>query len=399
MKQLLFIPVIILLSACARPNNCALSPASLNQVSTIRGLEFKSVVPCVMQSRSEVQDYIQGSLSSRNDPQRLVLEEQAYKLIGLIAPDFGYAKGLVAADAERVAGYYNFDAGHFVMVHDVPQLREKYVIMHELVHALQDQHFNLKAVMKRVLNNDEQLARSALLEGDANGVLHQIEHHGACKRLSSRELLEAMMRRAGSPIRSGPPRSLKMMMSFPYIYGESFVCALLEEGGRERLNQAFANLPVSSREVMEPGIYLKRLKDGSTMGSKPEGASPAPVSCAASDRSVFNDTLGEFGVFSLLSQFLPPSQALESASGLIQDCLTLKPDMVGHAQWKLSWGCEGEAVRFFNSLTQAYALRFKAQPFKSASERLFAGDFGKAEIRQQGTDVILEISSPQTSLS
>ncbi len=348
-----------------------------------------------MQSRSEVQEYIQGSLSSRNNPQRLVLEEQAYKLIGLIAPDFGYAKGLVAADAERVAGYYNFDAGHFVMVHDVPQPREKYVIMHELVHALQDQHFNLKAVMQRVLNNDEQLARSALLEGDANGVLRQIEHHGACKRLSSRELLELMMRRAGSPIRSGPPRSLKMMMSFPYIYGESFVCALLEEGGRERLNQAFSNLPISTREVMEPGIYLKRLKDGSKIGSKQEGA--APASCPVTDGATFNDTLGEFGVFSLLSQFLPPSSALEGASGLLQDCLTLHSDQVGEVRWNLTWGSEAEAVRFMNSLSQAYSRRFKAEPFQTASVRLFAGAFGKAEIRQQGTEVILAISSPQAS--
>src|SRR5262245_2968270 len=66
-----------------------------------------------------------------------------------------------------IQGYYSIKDKALFLYDDVKGNYQRGVLIHEMVHALQDQHFGLKNLHKTTFDGDADLARSALVEGDA----------------------------------------------------------------------------------------------------------------------------------------------------------------------------------------------------------------------------------------
>ncbi len=69
--------------------------------------------------------------------------------------------------AEGIQGYYDLKKKTLFLYDDVKSSYWKGVLIHEMVHVLQDQHFGLKKLHDPFISGDEELARAALIEGDA----------------------------------------------------------------------------------------------------------------------------------------------------------------------------------------------------------------------------------------
>ncbi|MBV9947200.1 MAG: hypothetical protein JOZ69_10155 [Myxococcales bacterium] len=138
------------------------------------------------------------------------------------------------------------------------------VLVHEIVHALQDQHFDL--ARGEGLPDDEGLAYSALVEGDAVLSAHAVQafdrgdldrwiaHAVAQPRASAEEMV-------GKPESAGPeasraPALLRRRHFFPYLEGTAFAVALHRSGGFERIDAAFARPPRSTEQVLHVEKYL-----------------------------------------------------------------------------------------------------------------------------------------------
>jgi hypothetical protein len=76
---------------------------------------------------------------------------------------------LMSLYEEQVAGFYEPDSGMlFVLAESDPNSPElRFVVAHELVHALQHQYLPLDSIMKQRWNNDRLAAAQAVLEGQA----------------------------------------------------------------------------------------------------------------------------------------------------------------------------------------------------------------------------------------
>jgi hypothetical protein len=163
------------------------------------------------------------------------------------------------------------------------------VIAHEVVHALQDEHFDLRhgAFAAHPGDHDGELAALALVEGDATDIQSRY-----VASLSAGDLVGELARTLGAVPQgtaAKTPPYLERQLLFPYTAGESFVRALRARGGQRLLDRAFAHPPRTSAAVLDPARFIA--------GDPPPQAVPLPVGAFT-----FTSTFGAEDVAALTGQ-------------------------------------------------------------------------------------------------
>ena len=242
------------------------------------GLPIKHEVKRKLVNRDEVESFVMKHTSEDEDAKRLRRSELVLKKFGLLPRDFDLSKFLVALLKEQVAGYYDPKTKTVNLLDWVTPEQQKPVLAHELTHALQDQSFDLekfmkagnadlgekKAITTADLAADElSTARQAVVEGQAMVVLmdYMLQPMGVsiekAPQLLSQLKDSIVAATSGSPQFNNSPLYLKAALTFPYRYGTEFVAEVLTKNGKQK---AYSGLlsepPVSSREIMQPEIYL-----------------------------------------------------------------------------------------------------------------------------------------------
>ncbi len=200
------------------------------------------------------------------------------------------------------------------------------VVIHELVHALQDQRFGA-AVRDRALQHDTdgELAYHALLEGEATLVMldHLLEAGGQSfdEAINSDLLVgvTAMAATAEKSIDVKAPRYFIESLKFPYIEGLKLVVEAYRRGGWKELDRLHANPPRTTREVLHPAEYFARL----TRGEK----GSAPFNPVHSREVLTIERLGEFHWRFLVG---------EHATGWVDDRVTVSCDrnVTAETRWE-----------------------------------------------------------------
>src|SRR3989440_4472315 len=151
--------------------NAALVAATkevLQETSELRQLAILRPVQSSAQSRDEIQRMIVSSMDQETTPAQLHAAEVALKKLGLAPPDFQLRPLMIRLLTEQVAGYYDPKRQQFHLADWIDVDGQRPVMAHELTHALQDQHFNLRRFEHWPRgDSDSELAAHALIEGDA----------------------------------------------------------------------------------------------------------------------------------------------------------------------------------------------------------------------------------------
>ena len=146
----------------------AATEAVLKETSTLRELSILKDVKSGAQSRADIERMIIRNLDQESSPAELHATEVVLKAFGLAPAEFRYRPFLIKLLTEQVAGYYDPKAQQFYLADWIELEGQKPVMAHELTHALQDQHFNLRRFEKWPKgDSDAELAAHALIEGDA----------------------------------------------------------------------------------------------------------------------------------------------------------------------------------------------------------------------------------------
>jgi len=230
-------------------------------------------------NRDEVVAFIRKHMEEDEDAQRLRRSELVLKKFGLLPRDFDLQTFLIALLREQVAGYYDPQAKTVNLLDWIEPEQQKPVLAHELTHALQDQCFGLEKYMKvgdadlgasqkeptvQDIEDDEQsTAHQAVVEGQAMVVLLDYELAPTGQSVTdSPQIVQAL--KAGMLVGSpdsveyrNAPLYIKEALTFPYRYGLDFEAELLTRMGKEKAYAGvFKNPPRSTREIMEPAVYL-----------------------------------------------------------------------------------------------------------------------------------------------
>lgn len=373
---------------------CSLVGTAFKIASDIRGLKIKDSVPCRLQNKAEVEKYLRDTIELKIPAAKLKNEERAYKIIGFIPQEFDYKNGLIKLYTEQLGGYYEPEGNFYAMASWMPGMMQMPIAVHELTHALQDQHFDLNALMgDQTQESDLMLARSAVVEGDATAVMldyaRQLSGQPSIAKEKSisgfmvQNIAGAMLSNA---LHSAPP-TLQALLIFPYVSGLNFVHSTLKTDGFSGVNKIFKRLPESTEEILHPDKYQKGARDFREIPLEPgpEGYD------RQGESSTYSDRIGEFMIAALLGSYLSPVEGSKAAAGWAGDRIQLfEPvgDAPGTVIWNTEWDTKADADEFFQALTSAYEKRFAVKATGTDNIRDFADKtIGELRVQQTGNKV------------
>ena len=140
----------------------------LKETSELENCRSLKTVKSGAQSRADIERMIVKNLDDDTTPAEMHAAEVFSRSLGWRRKNLQYRPFLIKLLTEQVAGYYDPKAQQFYLADWIELEGQKPVMAHELTHALQDQHFNLKRFEKWPKgDSDAELAAHALIEGDA----------------------------------------------------------------------------------------------------------------------------------------------------------------------------------------------------------------------------------------
>ena len=224
------------------------------------GLPFKSPPRYAIRSKAEVDAYLRAKLDEELPPARLAALRDVYRLLGLVSDTLDLKPMLVALYQEQVAGFFDPDSSTLFVLEgsDVGSLQFRFVVAHELVHALQSNYLPLDSIMHQRWDTDRLAAAQAVLEGQATLASMQMMAPGQDMLGDDaiwetfREQLTAA--RGSMTAFSRAPRIVQEGLIFPYLAGAEFV-RWYERNHPDAGPPYGSAVPVSTEQVLHPSRY------------------------------------------------------------------------------------------------------------------------------------------------
>jgi hypothetical protein len=376
----------------------------LKTVSRMRELAVKEPVKSAFKTRDEIEQSVMRDLDESTPPAEFDASQKTLLKLGLVPQNFQLREYVVKLLREQVAGFYEPKTKEFYLAAWLPLAEQKKVMAHELMHALQDQHFNLRRFEKWPKGDaDAELAAHALVEGEATliMIIYDLEQSGLrgidiTKIDSLTERLldnDAEASDPNYPVLSAAPRVLRENLQFPYIYGAGFTQAVLKNGSWRGLDAAYTTLPASSEQIMHPEKYL---------------AHDMPVKLALNDLSATlgkdwkradEDVNGEFGYFVILSEFLPKFRARTAAAGWGGDGYAFYENRASGASLLAqytTWDTPADAREFFTAYSERSEQRYKLKhdTDDKVTRRVYETSEGLVSIELRDKDVVMIEGAP-----
>jgi hypothetical protein len=269
-------------------------------VERTRGLAFQRPVPVTLLSEKDFKKRIESQTTI--DKAGADKDTRVLRALDLIPAGTDLAKSQKSLYSSAVAGFYDIKAKQLVVRGAKPTPAVRQVLVHELTHAVQDQHFNLDRPDLAKKDDESDQSWTGLVEGDAVRVQ---DAYVASLSPKDQAAVTAEETDQASQISPDIPAVLLQVLGFPYQVGPQFTRAVLAAGGQARLDAAFASPPATSEQLIHPDKYLAG-----------EGAIPVadpPANGTVIDRGVF----GEFGFILQLNGTpgLTQSDVLRAAAG------------------------------------------------------------------------------------
>ena len=235
----------------------ALAAALLPDLARRSGLTLKEPVRLEMRSREELVTYLEHKLNEELPEEEARVTVQSYSLLGLVPDTLDLRALLMSLYTEQVAGFYEPDSTALFILDDQPAASVQPLLVHELVHAVQDQSADLEALTDPELGNDRGTAAQAAIEGHATLVMLEFlteQMRGAPVDLGQvpdfagnlRPALAAMQ--SQFPELASAPRVIRESLLFPYLEGAGYVQDLWARG--ERVAPFGEFLPLSTEQIL-----------------------------------------------------------------------------------------------------------------------------------------------------
>ncbi len=291
-------------------------------VERTRGLKFRHPVAVYFLPVDQYTRAIVGTSKAESPTDEPVVPDeeasQADADVAAFQRALGFVEGPQDLDEvnERLAGdgtlaYYDFTRKLVNVRGTEVTVGVETTLVHELTHALQDQHFDLEA-RHQVADSEQAAVLRAVLEGDAMTV----------QAAYTETLTEAQRRRLDEENDTGlaeaetdladVPTALQAAQAIPYYLGRPYVALAQTTGPGQldpsRLDRLMGDLPDVTAAVFTPGSELEEQDDVTA----PDLGDGEPF---------LQDTLGAFSLFVLLAERIDPLVAMSAVDGWRGDTL------------------------------------------------------------------------------
>jgi hypothetical protein len=231
----------------------------VNAAEEVRGLQFVVEPVITIVDSEELAERVRLQIEEDLEPADLAVAQRLYEILGLLDGTIDLGQAYLDLYAEQVGGYYDSDTGEMVIMggSSLSPLSRS-IVVHELVHALTDQHYSF-AGLSDELWDDEEFERvtaiSSLAEGDAT--YFQLIY---LQTLSTQEQLDAVTESLAvdTTVMDSLPDWFAQDLTFPYDFGFGFVERLISDNDIAAVNQAYELLPMTTEQILHPDKYYLR---------------------------------------------------------------------------------------------------------------------------------------------
>jgi len=336
------------------------------QVSALRQLEARGDFKRALLTPEELRERVINDFLKDYTQEEASHDTRALAAFGLLEADFDLLNFLLELYSEQIAGFYDRETKEMYVVKGASFLGpERMTYAHEYTHALQDQNFDIEKGLNysdEACEEDSErcAAIQALLEGDAS--LTEMSWLRANASRQERQEIFEFYQTLESPIYENAPEYMKADFLFPYEQGLTFVQTLYDQGGWEAVNQAYANVPVSTEQILHPERYP---------ADKPIPVTLPDLSKTLGDswEEISQGTFGEWYTYLLLCKGidqtarLPERQARKAAEGWGGDAYTVYFNPTDNSIMLIlttTWDEAKDAREFFKAFEAYGDARFGA---------------------------------------
>ncbi|HML16210.1 MAG TPA: hypothetical protein VK419_04260 [Bryobacteraceae bacterium] len=279
-------------------------------LSEITGWQVKRKVPAQMLSKEKFHHYLESRMNDGDRNADVRAEELTLKMFGFVPQDFDLAKQTIDLVSEQAAAYYDYNRKRLYILDSSPDDTEQRVaLVHELAHALADQHHPLgKFLKKGDPDDDESAARQAVMEGQATWLTWAyVSKRNGGKAEVPEAMLDELTKAVGAdgadfPVYSKAPLYMRESLTFPYSQGMRFQDAVFHKLGREGFDEVFLRAPLDTEQILHPADYFSN--------KKPAEIDPPSLETMVGNkesrrfRVLVEGMLGEFDFSVLLRQYV-----------------------------------------------------------------------------------------------
>ncbi len=368
----------------------------LGKMSEITGLKLRTPLKKSLRSREEIRAYVIKQMNEEKNPAERYAGARSAEAFGLLPKGFDLDRFLVDVLTEQVEGLYDPKTQEFYIADWSPPSEQRMVMAHELTHALEDQHFQIEAWVKAARpNEDAELARDAVLEGSAMAAMVDYLMLGTGSSLKDLPEFDPSMlvgELGSTPTLQKAPPFIKDALIFPYLGGLTFSAAILKNTGWSGLPALFEKPPVSTQQILHPGLYRS--------GRTPQGVTlPHLEKLLGSNWSKLEENvMGEFGWKEVLKQFLDADRAKTLAAAWDGDWYALYEEKQSKRLvlvTRLHLDSEEHAARFFGQYSEALEKKYSERSnlfrrpnffsFETPDGGVFLNCFGTECVTMEGT--------------
>ncbi len=315
------VPVPLTTSPGAQPDAQPSSGAEaafeemLRRVSARRGLPVRGEVKLRTLDRAKIGEMIRAKAARELPPEVLRHETEALIALGLVPSSYDAVAGMFSLIDTSISGFYEPADKTMYLASDLSPSERDETLAHELVHALQDQHYDLGPLFKHAPDNEEHVAAGhALAEGDATSAMFDVAAGDAMKIDEKKFAVSA--RSSIANLAPDVPAVLRDALIAPYTDGFAFVQGLRRRGGFAQVDAAWRALPSTTEQLLHLDKY-----DAKEPAIE---VAPAPLAALARDAGsegkgsfsqVYSQVLGEQGLRIVLAAWTDAAEAESAAAG------------------------------------------------------------------------------------
>ncbi len=393
MKRIFFVLLTALLLRAADERPLFSEIGAMEQSLTeITGLRFLHEVPYGVLNKDQLRRYLEQRIKTAIKPADLRAEELTLKMLGLIPKDFDLRQSTVDLLTEQAAAFYDYNKKRlFILEGSGAGADERIALVHELAHALADQHFHLgKYIHEGARSDDGSTARLAVMEGQASWLMtaYMSKQSGGPAEAPDK-MLDLMTNSISTsaaqyPVFSKAPLYIRESLVFPYTQGMLFQNALFRKLGRDSFAEVFRNPPVSTQQILHPDTYLAH--------RAPHIPGAPSVPDPRQFRKLAEGSLGELDFRVLLSQYAGPEEGSAAAAHLdggSYQLLEHKHDKYPLLAFASTWDSDDTARKYVVLYRRVMQGKWKTVEWESdtASKLEGRGDSGRFRLWIEGNTV------------
>jgi len=355
------------------------------ELSRITGLKPLKKVEYAPITKPEVNKFLRERLKEEMPPEEIRAEEMVLRKFGFVPANYDLAKSTIDLFTEQAAAFYDFRKKKLFVLDSSSGALQKMALVHELAHALADQHFQLEKFIRHGgASDDSSLARMSVMEGQAAWLMSEYMARQVGQTLKGSGGVAEMVRRTAElsagqfPVFDAAPLYMRETMLFPYTYGMLFQHAVVEKLGEEGFSEVFRHPPTTAQQILHPDKYFAKHEPTTPAAAKPPRVKEY--------KKLADGTLGEFDHQILMRQFGMEKDAAELAShwrGGSYELYERKDRSGAVLTYASDWDSAEAANRFINAYRRILKGKWKTmETLSDTSGRLVGrGDDGYFVVR------------------